>query len=95
MRPRTQHGMADPSTPRPIRRGKARPWLDRWMALLHTIGNAQAWLLLSIAYIVLFLPMGLVFRLFNDPLRIRRKLDSNWQPVTRQYDRIEDAGEQA
>ncbi len=65
------------------------------MALLHRIGNVQAWLLLSLAYVALFLPMGLLFRLFNDPLRIRRKPDSNWQPVTRQYDRIEQAGEQA
>ena len=92
---RAQHGMVDPATPRAARRGKARPWFDRWMALLHTIGNAQAWLLLSVAYLVMFLPIGLLFRLFNDPLRIRRKPESNWQPVARQHDRIERAREQA
>ena len=93
---RAQHEMADAVTPRAARQGKKpRPWLDRWMALLHAIGNAQAWLLLSLAYVVLFLPIGLVFRRFNDPLRIRRRPGSNWQPIASQHDRIEDAGQQA
>ena len=65
------------------------------MAVLHRIGNVQAWLLLSLVYLVVFLPMGLVFRLFNDPLRLRRRPDSNWQRITRQFDRLEDAREQA
>ena len=87
--------MVDAATPRAARRGNPRPWLDRWMALLHRIGNVQAWLLLSLAYLVLFLPMGLIYRLLHDPLRLRRKPESNWQPVTRQHDRLDHAGEQA
>jgi hypothetical protein len=93
MAPRA-HGMVDPAATKAARR-TSHPWLDRWMAILHRVGNAQAWLLLSIAYLVLFLPLGLVFRLFNDPLRIRRKPGSTWQPFTRQYDRLDQAHEQS
>jgi hypothetical protein len=95
MERRQRHGMVDPTTPHATRRGKRRPWLEQWMTILRTIGNAQAWLLLSIVYVVLILPMGLLFRLANDPLRLRRRPESNWQPVARQYDRLDEAGEQA
>lgn len=92
---REAQSIADPAAPQAYRPGARRPWLAKWMALLRTIGNAQAWLLLSVVYVVLILPMGLLFRRLSDPLRIRRRPESNWQPFTRQFDRLDEAREQA
>ena len=94
MRTGGRHVLVDPATRRHEADGR-RPWLAKWMALLHAIGNVQAWILLSLAYVVLILPIGLLFRVFNDPLRIRRRPSSNWQPFTRQFDRLDQAQEQS
>ena len=71
-----------------------RPWLNQWMALLRTIGNIQAWILLTLFYVVIISPIGLVFRLVADPLRLRRR-GSTWQPFARHYDRLDHAAEQS
>ena len=87
------YAIVDPASQRRVTASK-RPWLDKWMALLHAIGNVQAWILLTIFYIVVVTPIGLIFRFVADPLRLRRR-ESNWQPFASRYDRLEDAGEQA
>jgi hypothetical protein len=50
--------------------------LDRlwqgWKRVGRTIGNFQARVLLTIFYIVLVVPFGIMTRLFSDPLRIKR-----------------------
>ena len=43
----------------------------KWLVVAHAIGNFQAQVLLSFFYIIFFLPIGLVFRFFSDPLRLR------------------------
>ncbi len=48
-----------------------RLW-QTWKRLAHAIGNFQARVLLTLFYGVLILPLGVVVRLFADPLRIRR-----------------------
>ena len=53
-----------------------RLW-EGWKKIAHVIGDFQARVLLTIFYAVLVLPMGLVFRLFKDPLRIKH-LPKNW-----------------
>ena len=75
--------------------GSSRPWLDRWMALLRTIGNIQAWIILTVFYVVIVTPFGFFFRLFADPLRLRRTGASNWQPFAHSYERLEHAREQS
>jgi hypothetical protein len=49
-----------------------RLW-ERWKIIAHAIGNFQARLLLTILYIVLVMPFGLMVRLFADSLRIRKR----------------------
>ena len=83
--------MIDPTARQLSQRG----WLGRWMALLRRIGNVQAWIILSLFYVVILSPVGLIFRFVADPLRIRRREGSNWQPFARQYDRLEQAREQS
>lgn len=70
-----------------------RGWMDRWMALLRAVGNVQAWVVLSLFYVAVIAPIGAIFRLCADPLRLRRR-DSTWQPLPRQYARPEEAAEQ-
>lgn len=87
--------ITDPASQRGPRATSRHAWMNRWMAILHTIGNVQAWILLSIFYVVILTPLGLVYRLVADPLRMRKREASNWIPLPRQYDRLEDAKEQS
>ena len=48
-----------------------RLW-EGWKRVSRAIGNFQARVLLTIFYVVLVAPIGLLVRLFADPLRIRR-----------------------
>ena len=78
-----------------VRRSAPRGFLDRWMAVLRTIGNLQAWILFTLFYLVILTPIALVFRVVADPLRLRRRRRSTWQPLGRQYDRMDQALEQS
>lgn len=84
--------MTDPTVG--ARRSAPRGFRDRWMAALRTIGNVQAWILFTIFYVLLITPMALIFRFVADPLR-RRRRGSTWQPLVRQYDRMDQALEQS
>ena len=87
--------LTDPIMVRVTRARSTRPWMDRWMGLLRTIGNIQAWLLLSLFYVLIVSPMGLLLKRLGDPpLRLRRSA-STWQPLARQYDQVEQAQEQS
>ncbi len=44
-----------------------------WTRIAHIIGNFQARVLLTILYVVLVLPFGVIVRLFADPLRIKKR----------------------
>jgi hypothetical protein len=43
-----------------------------WKRLANTIGNFQARVLLTVFYGIIVFPVGIVARLFLDPLRIKR-----------------------
>ncbi len=44
-----------------------------WKRLAHKIGNFQARVLLSIIYVTVVLPFGVISRLLSDPLRIKHR----------------------
>lgn len=46
---------------------------NAWKRLAHKIGNFQARVLLTVLYVIVVLPFGLIIRLFSDPLRIRNR----------------------
>ena len=52
-----------------------------WTRIAHIIGNFQARVLLTILYVVLVLPFGVIVRLFADPLRIKKRPE-NWLAET-------------
>ena len=43
------------------------------MAALRALGNIQAWMLLTLFYVVLIAPVGVLFRLVADLLRSRSR----------------------
>jgi hypothetical protein len=45
----------------------------KWKAFAHVLGNFQARVLLTVFYIVLVGPIGLVLRLRSDPLKLRHQ----------------------
>lgn len=70
-------------------------WLFRkWMPIAHAIGNFQAQVILSVFYIVVLLPVGLVYRIFADPFRLRKKLKSNFNKWEYPKDTLETAHKQ-
>lgn len=49
-------------------------WLWRkWLPIAQAIGNFQAQVILSIFYIVLIAPLGILYRFFVDPLNLKIK----------------------
>jgi hypothetical protein len=58
--------------------------LQTWKRLAHAIGNFQARILLTVFYGIVVLPVGIVARLFLDPLRIKR-------PPTRWLNHVDEA----
>ena len=51
-----------------------------WMRFAEFFGNFMSRFIMTVMYFTLFLPVGVIFRLFGDPLNIRRPSGSNWQP---------------
>ena len=91
---RIEGSITDPAMAHRPHQASKRRWLDRWMALLRTIGNVQAWIILTLFYGLILTPFGLVFRFVADPLRLRRRA-STWQSLDRHYDHMDQALEQS
>ena len=54
----------------------------KWLGIARPIGNFQGQLLLSIFYIFIFWPVGILYRILADPFKIRgknRSTFSNWE----------------
>ena len=52
----------------------------KWLPIARAIGNFQAQLTLAIFYIIIFFPVAVLFKLFADPLRLKkRRFQSNFQ----------------
>jgi hypothetical protein len=49
-------------------------WLwQSWKRLAHKIGNFQARILLTVIYAIVLFPIGILVRIFADPLSIRHR----------------------
>ena len=71
--------------PRPA----ANPWSPR--VTLERIGHLVSRAILTAIYVVLVSPVGIVFRLFGDPLRIRPGAPSTWGPWGSRNDSVDRA----
>ena len=61
-----------------------RAWLvtcwEAWKRFARRLADFQGRVLLTVLYLVLVVPVGLILRLVADPLRRRRPQTSNWTP---------------
>lgn len=48
-------------------------WL-KWLSIAKIIGNFNAQVILTIFYLTVIAPLGIIYRLFADPLEIKSKL---------------------
>lgn len=55
---------------------------EAWKRMARIIGNFQARVILTVLYVVLIAPLGLIVRLVSDPLHLRHKVPSNASPDT-------------
>lgn len=52
--------------------------IDEWKKAARAIGIVQTRAIMLMIYLVAVLPMGFLFRLCRDPLRLRPPAGSNW-----------------
>ena len=57
------------------------------LKLAKRIGHVQAWIILTLFYLVLLAPLAVVFRLCADPLRLRKTTTPLWVGRTAPRDR--------
>ena len=86
----TGRSLVDPRTAHSPQISSRHLWVARWMRIVYAVGTIWSWVLLSLFYVVIIAPIGLLVRLLADPLRVRSRA-SSWQPLPSQYDRLEDA----
>lgn len=54
-------------------------WLWRkWLPIAHAIGNFQAQVILSIFYVVVLLPVGVMYRFFTAPFDLKKNSRSSF-----------------
>jgi len=70
-----------------------RAW-EGWKRVAHAVGVVQTRIVLLILYLVIVLPIGLLVRLFSDPLRLRQPPGTNWIRVPRRSPSLESAQRQ-
>jgi hypothetical protein len=65
-------GLVAPALLGPVQRG--------WMRFAQALGHVNTRIILTLLFYVVFTPIGLVMRLFRDPLHrsLKEKSDSNW-----------------
>jgi hypothetical protein len=70
-----------------------RVWA-KWKALAQRIGDFQARVILTILYFLILGPLALLYRVFRDPLRLKRAGTSGWLARPQAADSLEAAGRQ-
>jgi len=64
-----------------------------WQKIAKKIGDFQARLILTLFYFVVVLPLGLIVRLFSDPLG-RKKTSAGWEVKSETPSNVESARRQ-
>ena len=66
----------------------------KWLAIAQAIGNFQAQVILSLFYLVVMMPLGLVFGILADPLNVRKRQKSNFARWEHEKDDLKNARKQ-
>lgn len=78
-----------PAAGNPLRAG----W-EHWKKLAHAVGVVQTRFLLVLFYFLFVMPLGLIMRLFQDKLQLRRPTGSCWAPHVHEEQSIDTARRQ-
>ena len=71
-------------------------WLwSKWLPIAQTIGNFNAQVILTIFYLVVIFPLGLVYRFFDDPLNIKTNKISLQKTNFKKWDHLKQNLEEA
>jgi len=68
--------------------------IERWKKAARAIGVVQTRFIMLVVYLVAVLPLGLVFRIRRDPLRLKQPEGSNWVPCPEDDATLERAHQQ-
>lgn len=74
-------------------KSKLKELWQRWQKVAKKIGDFQARLILSLFYILIVLPIGLIARMFSDPLALK-KTAVHWDAKQSSPPRIDEARRQ-
>jgi len=74
-------------------KSKLKQLWQGWQKVAKKIGDFQARLILSLFYFLIVLPMGLIARMFSDPLSLK-KTAARWHAKQSSPARLEDARRQ-
>ena len=74
-------------------KSKLKELWQGWQKVAKKIGDFQARLILSLFYILIVLPIGLIARMFADPLGLK-KTAACWHAKQNSPSRLEDARRQ-
>ena len=66
----------------------------RWLAIAKPIGNFQSQVFFSVFFVVLLSPVGIGYRLFSDPFKLKRKMKSNFDAWEHPKETLESAHRQ-
>ncbi|HSX19017.1 MAG TPA: hypothetical protein VLE91_02665 [Candidatus Saccharimonadales bacterium] len=70
-------------------------WLwKRWMAIAKPIGNFQSQVIISAFYLVFLSIVGIPFRIFSDPFKMRGRMKSNFDKWEHPKETLESARRQ-
>ena len=65
-----------------------------WMPIAEAISAFIGRIVLTLFYLVIALPFGLMARLAVDPLKLKRKGDSAWSPMRERENSVEEGRRQ-
>jgi len=71
-------------------------WLwSKWLPIAQAIGNFNAQVILTIFYLIIISPLGLIYRLFADPLAVKQSRITRQTTNFKRWDHLKQDLEEA
>jgi len=72
----------------------AKLFWRKWLVFARAIGNFQGQVILTLFYLLLLLPIGILFRIFADPLNLRKNVKTNFEEWQHPKENLDQARKQ-
>ena len=71
-------------------------WLwSKWLPIAQAVGNFNAQVILTIFYLIIISPLGLIYRLFADPLAVKQSRITRQTTNFKRWDHLKQDLEEA